>query len=93
MFTHSVRRRSYTAKPIYSADEHGATKFKMERFLHPGQSAMATVYAPISYSPLPLLAFQQDADSGEHRIAAVGKPSPLPYPPPYVVLVGAACLQ
>ena len=61
------------ARPIFSADDHGASKFKMEKFLQPGQNAMATVYAPISYGPLPLLAFHRDAESGEYRVAAVGQ--------------------
>eukprot|EP00955_Chlamydomonas_euryale_P003407 36527-Chlamydomonas_euryale.AAC.1 len=30
----------------------------MERFLHEGAHAVASVYAPISYAPLPCLAFK-----------------------------------
>jgi hypothetical protein len=29
--------RSFYARPVYSSDEHGADKFKMERFLHEGR--------------------------------------------------------
>ena len=29
--------RSFLARPIYSTDEHGADKHKMERFLHEGR--------------------------------------------------------
>lgn len=50
--------RSFTARPILSTDEHGADKHKMERFLHEGRPSMATVFAPISYAPLPVLAFK-----------------------------------
>ena len=62
-------------QPIFSTDEHGATKFKMERYLQPGQNAIATVYAPITYSPVPLIAFQRDPESGEYSIAATGTDS------------------
>ena len=44
----------------------------MERFLQPGQNAIATVYAPITYSPVPLIAFQRDLESGQYSIAATG---------------------
>ncbi|KAL6767514.1 hypothetical protein ACKKBF_B35530 [Auxenochlorella protothecoides x Auxenochlorella symbiontica] len=50
--------RAFRARPVFSSDEHGADKHKMERFLHPGRPSVATVYAPISYPPLPLLAFR-----------------------------------
>jgi hypothetical protein len=43
----------------------------MERFLHPGRQAMASVYAPICFGSLPLLAFQRGAD-GSLRLAASG---------------------
>ena len=59
-------------KPILSTDEPGASKFKMERFLHPSQNAVATVFAPISYAPLPLLAFSKDELTGRFRLAAAG---------------------
>ena len=38
---------------------------------------MATVYAPIAYGPLPLLAFAQNEDGG-HRLAATGVHCDLP---------------
>ena len=31
--------RSFMARPVYSTDEHGADKHKMERFLHEGRFA------------------------------------------------------
>ena len=31
--------RSFHARPVYSTDEHGADKHKMERFLHEGRWA------------------------------------------------------
>ena len=71
--------RSYIARPIFATDEPGAGKVKMERFLQPGQHAVATVYAPIGYGPLPLLAFRQDEATGEHRLAASGELALPPY--------------
>lgn len=50
--------RSFTARPLLSGDEHGADKFKMERYLHDGRHTMASVFAPISYPPLPALLFK-----------------------------------
>ena len=67
------RRRSFDARPVFSADEAGGTRFKMERFLHPGRAAVATVYGPIAFGPLPLLAFQRCAGGGL-RLAAAGAP-------------------
>lgn len=65
--------RTFRARPIYSSDEHGADKHKMERFLHDGRPAVATVYAPISYPPLPVLFFKESADgSAPARLAASG---------------------
>ena len=58
---------------MFSADEAGGTRFKMERFLHPGRAAVATVYGPIAFGPLPLLAFQR-LPGGGLRLAAAGDP-------------------
>lgn len=63
--------RSFMAKPVFSTDEHGADKHKMERFLLDGRSSVATVFAPISYPPLPLLAFKQ-LPAGGLVLAATG---------------------
>jgi pre-rRNA-processing protein TSR1 len=50
--------RSFMGQPVLSDDAQGADKNKMERFLHPGKTAVGSVYAPISFPPLPLLAFK-----------------------------------
>eukprot|EP00878_Enallax_costatus_P016642 GHUV01017461.1.p1 GENE.GHUV01017461.1~~GHUV01017461.1.p1 ORF type:complete len:207 (+),score=58.89 GHUV01017461.1:1212-1832(+) len=50
--------RSFMAQPVLSDDGQGADKYKMDRFLQPGKTAVGSVYAPISYPPLPLLAFK-----------------------------------
>ena len=49
--------RVFTAAPIYSTDEAGAAKHKLERFLHPGRSVIASFYAPITYPSMPILGF------------------------------------
>jgi 40S ribosome biogenesis protein Tsr1 and BMS1 C-terminal len=51
--------RSFVARPILSGDDYNADKFKMERFMHEGRSYMLTAYAPISFPPLPVLAFKE----------------------------------
>lgn len=63
--------RSFMARPIFSTDEHGADKHKMERFLLEGRPSMATIFAPISYPPLPLLAFKP-RPNGQVALAATG---------------------
>jgi pre-rRNA-processing protein TSR1 len=64
--------RGFFTCPVFSSDEHGADKFKMERFLHQGHAAIASVYAPISYGPLPLLAFRIPFDGGKPVLVATG---------------------
>lgn len=46
------------ARPIFSTDDIKSDKHKMERFLHAGRPSVATVYAPICFPPMPLLAFK-----------------------------------
>ena len=50
--------RSFMARPIWSSDNSGADKHKMQRFLQPGIQAVGSIYAPISYAPQPVLAFK-----------------------------------
>lgn len=64
--------RSFYARPVYSTDEHAADKQKMERFLHEGRPSVATIYAPIAYPPLPLLAFKMAEDGSHPRQVASG---------------------
>lgn len=62
--------RTFPARPVLSADNPG-DKHKMERFLHTGAHAVASVYAPISYGPLPVLAFK--LPEGAAAAAAAGQ--------------------
>ena len=64
-------RRTFEARPIFSTDEPQAAKFKLERFLHAGRQAVASVVAPIAYAQLPLLAFHRAPD-GALQLAAHG---------------------
>lgn len=64
--------RTFPARPIYSTDEHGADKHKMERFLHDGRMSMATIYGPITYPPSPLLAFRKSPVDGSLKLVAIG---------------------
>lgn len=47
-------------------------KHKFERFLLPGQVAVASVYAPIQYPPIPLLLIRKDGATGGLSLVATG---------------------
>ncbi|KAF4389095.1 hypothetical protein F8388_026824 [Cannabis sativa] len=64
--------RQFIARPIYSTDSMNSNKHKMERFLHAGRFSMASVYAPISFPPLPLIAFKYAEGDVAPSVAAVG---------------------
>lgn len=44
----------------------------MERFLHAGRFSVASVYAPISFPPQPLIALKGAAGASTCTVAAVG---------------------
>jgi pre-rRNA-processing protein TSR1 len=50
--------RRFPARPIYSDDSRQPGKHMTERFFQLGRFSTATVYAPISFPPAPLLAFK-----------------------------------
>lgn len=58
------------SRPVYSTDDTQADKHKMERFLHDGRNSVATVFAPVTYPPQPVLAF--DMASGSPKLAFTG---------------------
>ncbi|KAI3916131.1 hypothetical protein MKW98_004572 [Papaver atlanticum] len=62
--------RQFVARPIFSSDAIRSGNHKLERFLHPGRFSMASVYAPVSFPPLPLIVFKQG--DVEPTVAAVG---------------------
>ncbi|XP_030444242.1 uncharacterized protein LOC115666703 [Syzygium oleosum] len=47
-------------------------KHKMERFLHTGRFSVASIYAPISFPPLPLIALKHAEDGSAPAVVAVG---------------------
>lgn len=76
-----VPRRSYAARPVFSTDEPSGSRFKMERFMHEGRQTVMSVYAPICFGPLPLLAFLRRPD-GSVTLAASGAQTQTPLPHP-----------
>ncbi|KAJ3181795.1 hypothetical protein HDU87_000813 [Geranomyces variabilis] len=56
--------RRYVVQPLYSTNTRGGSNnvHKFERFLQPGRSSIATVYAPIQFGPAPVLMFRKDPD-------------------------------
>lgn len=64
--------RQFVARPIFSTDNINSDKHKMERFLHPGRFSVASIYAPISFPSLPLIAMKNVGDASPPVVAAVG---------------------
>lgn len=68
----SHRMRSFfDFRPIFSSDNFNSDKHKMERFLHAGRFSLASIYAPISFPPLPLIVLKCGEASGP-AVAAIG---------------------
>lgn len=44
----------------------------MERFLHAGRFSIASIYAPISFPPLPLIVLKGGGEVASPAVAAVG---------------------
>lgn len=69
--------RRFLIKPIFS--QTGKTPnnvHKFQRYLHPGQSAMATFIAPITWGSVPALFFQPSSSSGKYNLIATGTSQP-----------------
>ena len=62
----------FYCRPTFASDNFNSDKHKMERFLHAGRFSIASVYAPISFPPLPLIAFKSRGGSLAPVLAAVG---------------------
>ncbi|KAJ4964379.1 hypothetical protein NE237_024318 [Protea cynaroides] len=72
LFFH-VGFRQFVARPIFSSDNMNSGKHKMERFLHAGCFSIASVYAPISFPPLPLIVLKcGQGEASSAAVAAVG---------------------
>ncbi|KAG8378073.1 hypothetical protein BUALT_Bualt08G0100100 [Buddleja alternifolia] len=64
--------RQFITRPIFSSDSINAKQHKMERFLHAGRFSIASIYAPISFLSLPLIALKSQGEDASPAIAAVG---------------------
>ncbi|RZC70550.1 hypothetical protein C5167_033708, partial [Papaver somniferum] len=65
--------RQFAARPIFSVDSINSNQHKMEKFLHEGRFAIASVYAPISFPPSPLIALKMgNGEVGYPAVAASG---------------------
>ncbi|GKV47978.1 hypothetical protein SLEP1_g54826 [Rubroshorea leprosula] len=64
--------RQFLSRPVFSTDNFNLDKHKMERFLHTGRFSMASIYAPISFPSLPLIALKASGEASVPVVAAVG---------------------
>jgi pre-rRNA-processing protein TSR1 len=88
--------RRFECKPIFSSETNpGAAteKYKFNRFLHPDQPSIATIYSPIIFAPCKILCFTESSmKSGKaDSIVAVGQvlaPNPLKCILKRIVLTG-----
>lgn len=71
-FIFHVGFRQFVARPIFSTDNVNSDKHKMERFLHAGRFSIASIYAPISFPPLPLIVLKGAGGASTPTVAAVG---------------------
>lgn len=64
--------RQFVGRPTFSSKFINTDKNKMERFLHAGHFSVASIYAPISFPPLPTIILKRDGEDAAPRVAAVG---------------------
>ncbi|KAI3957355.1 hypothetical protein MKW98_003076 [Papaver atlanticum] len=63
----------FAVRPIFSADSINSNQHKMEKFLHEGRFVIASVYAPVSFPPSPLIALKMgNGEVGYPAVAATG---------------------
>lgn len=80
-----VGNRVFDARPLFSQGSSAADRNKLERFFHMGGWGVASAFAPITYSPMPVLVYK--------RVPIEGVPMPEPselYPAPDRVCYAAA---
>ena len=68
MFLSGIRQ--FKARPLFSQFTNGS-KHKFERFFQPGAIAVASMFAPVTYNPAPLLLFKPQPD-GSLVLVATG---------------------
>lgn len=65
--------RRYLSEPIFSQHNPNCDKHKAERFLHEKRTTVASVFAPITFLPAPLLVFTVASESERaSRLVATG---------------------
>ncbi|KAL6506614.1 hypothetical protein OROHE_022446 [Orobanche hederae] len=64
--------RQFVSRPVFSYDSINASQHKMEKFLHAGRFSIASIYAPISFHSLPLVALKSQGQDTSPAVAAVG---------------------
>ncbi|XP_061372793.1 uncharacterized protein LOC133315228 [Gastrolobium bilobum] len=64
--------RQFVGRPIFSSEFINTNKNKMERFLHAGRFSVASIYAPISFPPLPSIILKRSGEDATPAVAAVG---------------------
>ncbi|KAG5047945.1 hypothetical protein JHK85_009048 [Glycine max] len=64
--------RQFVGRPIFSSEFINTDKNKMERFLHAGRFSVASIYAPISFPPLPTIILKRAGEDAAPAVAAVG---------------------
>ncbi|KAJ1397557.1 Ribosome biogenesis protein BMS1/TSR1, C-terminal [Sesbania bispinosa] len=64
--------RQFVGRPVFSSEFINTDKNKMERFLHAGRFSVASIYAPISFPPLPTIILKRGGEDASHAVAAVG---------------------
>ncbi|RLU15523.1 hypothetical protein DMN91_012517 [Ooceraea biroi] len=62
--------RRFVASPIFSQHTNG-TKHKYERYFHPDSTVVASMYAPVTFSPCPILCYVENQD-GKLELIATG---------------------
>lgn len=62
--------RFFEACPLLSVDSPSADKYKLERFLPNGQPTMASMFAPITFDPVPVVVLKGGEESA--RLVASG---------------------
>ncbi|KAI4351507.1 hypothetical protein L6164_005873 [Bauhinia variegata] len=64
--------RQFIGRPVFSSEFINTDKNKMERFLHAGRFSIASIYAPISFPPLPLIVLKRAGEGAAPSVTAVG---------------------
>ena len=63
--------RTFDARPIFSEANLNCDKNKLERFLQHDRFSIASVFAPITFMPCPLLIFKRIIEGGNNKIVLV----------------------